>query len=146
MNKATKRRNETEEDMDRARKCLESSVSILDDQLSGDQDWERCKRLLDMLCGEVLGLWIRAPSRMLGLLPYQDYLKTHHWKNQRSLALQNAGHRCQVCNSGDCELHTHHRHYDNLGFESRADLIVLCKGCHSMFHGKLADAATPAAE
>jgi len=72
-------------------------------------------------------------------IPYREYLQTEHWQKVRDYALERAEHRCQVCNASG-ELHTHHRTYDRRGEEMPSDVIVLCAGCHKLFHdnGKLA--------
>ena len=74
-------------------------------------------------------------------LSYQDYLQTDHWQERRTSALRRAGFSCQVC-AGKGELHVHNRTYVRRGRELDSDLIVLCAGCHKLFHanGKLADA------
>ena len=64
---------------------------------------------------------------------YQAHLKTDHWQQVRLLALEAAGHRCQVCNSPD-QLDVHHRTYERLGHEDLSDLTVLCGTCHGIFH------------
>lgn len=73
----------------------------------------------------------------LSTLPYSDYLKTDHWREIREVALNNAGHRCQLCNTDQKTLHVHHRTYERRGFEWLSDLIVLCASCHATFHKKL---------
>jgi len=67
---------------------------------------------------------------------YRKYLKSRKWKTIRKRALRRAGYACQICNAKKCELHVHHRTYENLGAEKMMDLIVLCKACHRLFHGK----------
>ncbi len=64
---------------------------------------------------------------------YRQYLETATWKARRAVALKAAKHRCEVCNSPD-RLEVHHRTYRRLGEERDADLIVLCHGCHELFH------------
>ena len=66
-------------------------------------------------------------------LPYSEYLKTEGWKVRRLKALDRAGHRCQVCNSAE-RPEVHHRTYERLGHERAADLVVLCRSCHKLFH------------
>ena len=66
-------------------------------------------------------------------LPYSEYLKTEWWQQRRVKALARAEHRCQVCNS-DKRLEIHHRTYERLGHERDADLVVLCRTCHQLFH------------
>ena len=66
-------------------------------------------------------------------LPYSEYLKTEGWKGRRLKALDRAGNRCQVCNSAE-RPEVHHRTYERLGHERAADLVVLCRKCHQLFH------------
>jgi 5-methylcytosine-specific restriction endonuclease McrA len=71
----------------------------------------------------------------LNRMPYAEYLLTGEWRNRRAMALAWAGHRCQVCNTNDEELHVHHRVYTRRGRERPEDLIVLCRTHHELFHG-----------
>ena len=74
--------------------------------------------------------------RTLKAMHYKtEYLQSRHWKRKRAAAVAYAGHRCQVCNAAG-RLDVHHRTYDNLGREPGNDLTVLCRNCHSTFHGK----------
>jgi hypothetical protein len=61
------------------------------------------------------------------------YLRSDHWGETRAAALERAEHRCQVCN-GAKQLDVHHRTYERLGEERDADLTVLCRKCHDLFH------------
>lgn len=70
-------------------------------------------------------------------MPYQQYLQSAHWKQIRLQALDEAGHRCQLCNSPQ-QLNVHHRTYERRGEELLGDLTVLCRSCHSRFHQKVA--------
>lgn len=67
------------------------------------------------------------------------YLKSDHWRRMRRLALEDADHRCAVCNATE-HLDVHHRTYERLGNERLTDLLVLCRSCHDIFHqnGRLA--------
>ena len=68
-------------------------------------------------------------------LPYEEYLKTSHWRDDvRPAALERAGHKCQLCGGRDATLHVHHNTYENLGHELPADIVVLCENCHRRFH------------
>lgn len=75
----------------------------------------------------------------LAAMPYPDYLESAEWQERRKVMLKLADYRCQVCNGGGL-LHVHHRTYERRGNEQPRDLIVLCEGCHKLFHdnGKLA--------
>ncbi len=80
-----------------------------------------------------------ARIQELRAMPYGDYLQTPEWQETRRLALLRATFRCQTCNKSK-ELNVHHRTYERLGRERQGDIIVLCDGCHELFHknGKLA--------
>ena len=69
----------------------------------------------------------------LAAMPYPDYLLTPEWQERRGVMLKLAGYRCRVCNA-DKLLHVHHRTYERRGNELPGDLIVLCDGCHKLFH------------
>jgi hypothetical protein len=64
---------------------------------------------------------------------YEEYLRSPEWQIRRAEALDDAGHHCQVCNSVK-QLDVHHRTYERLGFEEPADVVVLCRVCHEIFH------------
>ena len=70
-------------------------------------------------------------------MDYQDYLQTDHWKEVSKAVKAKAGYKCQVCNSPH-DLQAHHRTYEHRGSELQhlADLVCLCRRCHSVFHGK----------
>lgn len=70
----------------------------------------------------------------LKTMPYAKYLQTEHWQQIRKAALKRAKYRCQTCNSTSV-LDVHHRTYERRGEEIAADVIVLCRDCHSKFHG-----------
>jgi hypothetical protein len=74
---------------------------------------------------------------------YQEYLKSYEWIATRARALGRAERRCQVCNAGG-HVDTHHRTYERIGKEEDADIIVLCRACHTLFHdnGRLAKPPT----
>jgi 5-methylcytosine-specific restriction endonuclease McrA len=65
---------------------------------------------------------------------YFKYLKSPHWKMMRKAALQTYK-ACVIC-SATKKLQVHHRNYKHLYDEIiTEDLIVLCKDCHSLYHG-----------
>ena len=72
-------------------------------------------------------------------LPYSEYLKTEYWQLRRARALISGEYKCRVCGAGQ-GLEVHHNTYERLGHERDADLIVLCRACHQLFHnnGELA--------
>lgn len=66
-------------------------------------------------------------------MPYSEYLKGDHWQQRREQALKRAENHCQVCGATE-RLEVHHNTYERLGHERDADLVVLCRTCHRMFH------------
>src|SRR5574337_534896 len=66
---------------------------------------------------------------------YLTYLKTPGWQAKRKRTLEFYGRRCAVCYKGGL-VDIHHRTYNRLGNELDTDLIVLCRECHKLFHGK----------
>lgn len=66
-------------------------------------------------------------------LTYRDYIKSDGWKVRRLRALALAENKCQVCGV-EARLDVHHNTYERLGHERDADLIVLCRDCHKLFH------------
>lgn len=69
----------------------------------------------------------------LRAMPYREYLLTLEWQARRRRALKLANYRCLTCNNTK-HLEVHHRTYERLGTEWDEDLIVLCRGCHGLFH------------
>lgn len=67
---------------------------------------------------------------------YRDYINSPAWKKKSDAAKERAKYRCQVCNTKDEILDTHHRTYERLGRELESDLIVLCRSCHTLFETK----------
>lgn len=68
---------------------------------------------------------------------YTKYLQSDHWKEIAARAKEKANHVCQYCRATDVTLYTHHLRYDNIGDESPADLLVVCKKCHIKLHSGL---------
>lgn len=64
---------------------------------------------------------------------YERYIRSDTWKKRRHKALNRAEHRCQVCYSKK-RLDVHHRTYRRFENERDADLTVLCRRCHDLFH------------
>ena len=81
----------------------------------------------------------KTKQKELRALPYQDYLKSPHWKQIRD-KIRRRDKRCKICN-GKTGLNVHHRSYKHLGDYAKEikDLILLCRDCHQLFHnnGKL---------
>ena len=61
------------------------------------------------------------------------YLHSPLWRLRRRIWILRAGGRCQRCGSRR-RLTIHHRTYQRLGHERRADVTVLCWNCHRRHH------------
>lgn len=70
-------------------------------------------------------------------LLYTVYLRSPLWRLRRRIWIVRAGGRCQRCRSRR-RLTIHHRTYQRLGHERRADVTVLCWDCHRRHHGRRA--------
>ncbi len=66
-------------------------------------------------------------------LPYSEYLKSDHWQARRLKALAKGDNKCRIC-AATSALEVHHNTYERLGHERAADLVVLCRKCHQLFH------------
>ncbi len=66
-------------------------------------------------------------------MTYREYINSTEWFVLRRVKLDQAEHRCQLCNAAGT-LHVHHRTYERLGQEKLTDLVVLCEKCHERFH------------
>ncbi len=64
---------------------------------------------------------------------YGDYLASDHWRQTRLEALRHSRFRCHECGATG-RLEVHHKNYDNLYWETLADLEVLCRECHQARH------------
>ena len=100
------------------------------------------KGLFNGMKGAVVSACDRS---VLADLPYQEYLKTDHWKRLRSIAVKAAEidgvAHCALCDAvsdgpNAVTMHVHHKTYERRGAELPGDLIVLCASCHAKFHGK----------
>jgi hypothetical protein len=83
----------------------------------------------------------QARIAQLRCMPFAEYRMRPEWQARRSATLARAGYRCQVCGERDVRLDVHHNTYERYGDESTFDLVVLCSGCHELFHGIVEDAS-----
>jgi hypothetical protein len=86
------------------------------------------------------------PSALEGLLAacarlwpveYRTYIRSDLWRRRATAAKRRAGWRCQVCAAREAVLDAHHNDYRRLGWEHPRDLVVLCRKCHRIFHGRI---------
>jgi 5-methylcytosine-specific restriction endonuclease McrA len=79
-------------------------------------------------------------KRLAGLraMRYADYLRSPHWQQMKATALKRSRYRCQLCGANQwVTLDVHHSTYERRGHELPADLIVLCRQCHTKHHTEL---------
>ena len=69
----------------------------------------------------------------LRALPYEQYLRTAHWRELRAEVLARWQGRCENCGEPACQVH--HKTYERLGCERPSDLQPLCRRCHEALHG-----------
>jgi 5-methylcytosine-specific restriction endonuclease McrA len=67
-------------------------------------------------------------------MDYLKYINSNEWKDKsKEFIIEKPA--CERCGSG-FNLTCHHKHYRNLGCETRKDVIVLCWNCHKRYHTK----------
>ena len=64
-----------------------------------------------------------------------EYEQTPEWRQRQQLKIKIANNKCEKCNSHN-KLQVHHLSYEHYGDESINELIVLCKKCHTIAHGR----------
>ena len=65
---------------------------------------------------------------------YADYMKSADWLKKRRYAFYLLGKVCEICGASK-GINVHHNNYGALGNERpRADLVIMCAGCHLAFH------------
>lgn len=70
---------------------------------------------------------------------YRAYLNSAEWRWKAKAAIETAS-GCALCGA-TTELEVHHRTYARVGHERLNDLVVLCRRCHSRYHGTFDDCA-----
>lgn len=101
-----------------------------------EEDWLTQPRALDP------GSWAaglheaQQRSKQLADMPYQDYLQSDEWSRLRALVIGRAGGACERCRRTAGEWNVHHLTYERRGHENLEDLILLCRRCHAIEHGK----------
>lgn len=76
---------------------------------------------------------MRSRDEPLWRMPYQEYLRSAHWRETRRRMLDIVGCRCELCQCDD-HLDVHHLNYATLGRENWNSLVVLCQQCHKGIH------------
>lgn len=70
-----------------------------------------------------------SPSR------YEEYLQSEAWKVKRKNLIKTLGDKCFYCGSKK-NINVHHKNYNNVGFETTNNVIIVCSKCHKEIHGK----------
>lgn len=67
----------------------------------------------------------------------KEYLNTRHWKQMRKDIYCYRNGNCQKCHRHLMfqMSRVHHLNYDNMGNETKDDLMLLCDDCHAEIHG-----------
>lgn len=71
---------------------------------------------------------------------YRSYIESKEWKLKATRAKLLAKNKCKKCNTSICsilnagDLDAHHKTYKNLYQETKSDITVLCRECHSKEH------------
>lgn len=61
------------------------------------------------------------------------YLRSHHWRLRRKIAILSSGKMCNRCGSRR-QLSVHHLSYDHLWNERDNELETICMPCHKLEH------------
>jgi 5-methylcytosine-specific restriction endonuclease McrA len=72
----------------------------------------------------------------LHTMPYQEYLRTDHWKKLRYEIKRRDKFACTKCGCKQ-SLEVHHHTYARRGYERMEDLTTLCAGCHDIVHDEI---------
>lgn len=76
-----------------------------------------------------------ASQKELNNMTYEEYLDSHEWKQIRDKMKIDSGEKCNLCGKTNHRLNIHHNTYTKRGWETKKDLICLCRECHDEFHG-----------
>ena len=71
-------------------------------------------------------------------MPYDQYLRTEHWREIRNRTMERDGHQCRWCGSRKV-LNVHHLTYERRGQERASDVITLCRSCQELAHPERMD-------
>lgn len=74
-----------------------------------------------------------------GVLTYDEYLTTVHWKIIASEVKEIADNKCQICESEEKPHHAHHISYEIKGIEflpisNLKKMLCVCGSCHKKLH------------
>lgn len=77
---------------------------------------------------------IRIAKDWLWRARYHEHLNSEKWRQTRVGVLARSSGLCESCGAVADDIH--HLTYERLGFEPLADLMALCRNCHSFAHGR----------
>lgn len=69
------------------------------------------------------------------MVNYKWYIKSKEWKEKSRKFINQMG-ECEDCGDNK-RLGCHHLNYENMGFETKEDIRVLCWDCHRLEHGSI---------
>ena len=67
-------------------------------------------------------------------LKYAQYIMSPHWTSLRQSYIKQRGDACSVASCWNRGCILHHRTYASLGFESFAEVFLVCVHCHNKIH------------
>lgn len=65
---------------------------------------------------------------------YGKYIHSKQWKVLKECVLEERGNFCECCDKETDRLDLHHITYDHVGYESREEVLLLCRDCHKDIH------------
>jgi 5-methylcytosine-specific restriction endonuclease McrA len=96
-----------------------------------DELWEKVREY-KRLKRRIKSVKVPSPKKT----PYQNYLRTDHWKNLRQAAFERDGFRCTKCGNPYSLCGHHIRYRSHLTECVIGDIQTLCKGCHNGIHNR----------
>lgn len=69
---------------------------------------------------------------------HDEYLQSPEWESKREVILRRDNYTCQRCQAASAAV-VHHITYQNLCNEYDFELVALCRHCHDIIHGRVAD-------
>jgi hypothetical protein len=97
----------------------------------------------ELLQQDVKGIDLAVLSECIRSMDYTKFLHTSYWATVSKFVDARDGHTCTRCKQErPIVLDTHHKTYEHHGLEHQFtdDLISLCRICHALEHGHLAEA------
>jgi len=137
-----KYKKQREEAAERAAEIKENitknTQTFIELYLNPNRSWSQripSYKYFSLLLDELANVDCDLVASNIKTLEYKEFLSTPYWIAVSQKKKQQAGFKCELCNSKGF-LNVHHKTYENHGYEAKnlKDLIVLCNNCHKKFH------------